>query len=74
MRPVTAVNMNYAPVVTVGLIAFVLGLWFLVKRGSFKGPRVDMKELVRRRELALIGRSLNVHGGNPDMMVEEKMA
>lgn len=64
MRPVTTTNMNYASVVAVGFVTFVLGLWLLVKRKTFTGPRVDMVELVRRREMALFGK---VSNGGPNI-------
>ena len=33
-----------------GLFAFVIGLWLLTKRKSFKGPKVDLQEMQRRRD------------------------
>ena len=57
--PVTKENMNYISVVSVGLIAFVLGLWLTSKRSSFKGPTVDLEQIRRRREDALHGSVLH---------------
>lgn len=37
--PVTAKTMNYASLITGGLTVFVAGFW-LVRRGSYVGPRV----------------------------------
>ena len=53
--PVTKENMNYISVVSVGLIAFVLGLWMTSKKSSFRGPTVDLEQIRRRREDALQG-------------------
>lgn len=58
--PVTLQNMSYVSVVTVGLITFVIVLWFLNKRKSFKGPRVDY-------DLLNIRRMANLHGGEPSI-------
>lgn len=55
LQPVTATNMNYVSVVTVGLVGFVLILWFTTKRTTFTGPRIDMEKLRMRREEALSG-------------------
>ncbi|KAL8710611.1 MAG: hypothetical protein Q9220_004835 [cf. Caloplaca sp. 1 TL-2023] len=42
--PVTVANMNYTPVILVGLFLVVLGLWYT--RGSkFVGPRIDWELL-----------------------------
>lgn len=70
VRPVTTTNMNYASVVAVGLATFVLGLWLLVKRKTFLGPRVDMEELVRRREMALFGREFGSNAIRAEGKVE----
>lgn len=53
VRPVTKTNMNYVSVVSVGLMSFVIGLWFFTKRGIFKGPKIDLEEITRRREEGL---------------------
>jgi choline transport protein len=53
--PVTLNNMTYVSVVTVGLVGFVLGLWFLSKKGKFLGPHVDMKLLEMRRSARIKG-------------------
>jgi choline transport protein len=47
--PVTPQNMSYVSVVSVGLITFVVVLWFLNKRNTFKGPKVDYNLLNMRR-------------------------
>ena len=57
--PVTKENMNYISVVSVGLVAFVFGLWLASKRSSFKGPIVDLEQIRRRREDALQGSILH---------------
>ncbi|KAJ6442490.1 amino acid transporter [Purpureocillium lavendulum] len=44
--PVTAQNMNYVSVVGVGLLSFVVLLWFTTKRNVFKGPRVDYERMI----------------------------
>ncbi len=51
--PVTPQNMSYVSVVTVGLISFVLILWFTTKRGVFTGPTIDYDLLNERRNAAL---------------------
>ncbi|KAI9729270.1 MAG: hypothetical protein M1834_006940 [Cirrosporium novae-zelandiae] len=53
--PVTAEGMNYVSVVFVGLVSFFIGLWFVSKRDTFKGPRVDYEKMRLRREEALRG-------------------
>ena len=53
LQPVTVTNMNYVSVVTVGLVCFVLILWFTTKRVTFIGPKIDMEKLRMRREEAL---------------------
>ena len=60
VRPVTKSNMNYISVVTVGLSAFIIVLWFSSKRRTFTGPRINMEEIRRRREQALHGLALDV--------------
>ncbi|KAK3641930.1 hypothetical protein LTR56_011031 [Elasticomyces elasticus] len=52
--PVTAQNMSYVSVVSMGLVLFVIALWFTTKRNVFKGPKVDY-ELMNERRLAAIG-------------------
>ena len=51
--PVTAQNMSYVSVVTVGLVTFVIVLWFTTKRGVFTGPKIDLDLLNERRNAAL---------------------
>lgn len=53
--PVTPQNMNYVSVVCTGLVGFVLGLWFISKKKSFTGPKIDMVALTERRMAALHG-------------------
>jgi choline transport protein len=53
--PVTPQNMSYVSVVSVGLVCFVLALWFTTKRGVFKGPHVDFELLNQRRHAAIEG-------------------
>lgn len=52
-QPVTLATMNWISVVTVVLISFVMLLWVLSKRRTFKGPHVDMEKMRLRREEAL---------------------
>jgi choline transport protein len=63
--PVTPQNMSYVSVVSTGLVAFVIVLWFATKRGSFKGPRIDYDLLNARRHAAIEGieevSAINVH-------------
>lgn len=69
--PVTTTNMNYVSVVTVGLIAFITGLWFVSKRRTFIGPQINLAEIRRRREQALHGVVLDVvdekSGSHPEV-------
>lgn len=51
--PVTIRNMNYVSVVVVGLVTFVLSLWFTSKRGIFTGPKINMAELEEKRLAAM---------------------
>lgn len=53
LLPATAKNMSYVSVVSAGLVAFVLILWFTTKRHEFKGPHVN-HELMEQRRLAAI--------------------
>jgi choline transport protein len=53
--PVTPQNMSYVSVVSVGLMCFVLVLWFTTKRGVFKGPHIDFELLNQRRHAAIEG-------------------
>ncbi|MCJ1279557.1 hypothetical protein MMC21_007381 [Puttea exsequens] len=43
-RPVSVANMNYTPVILVGLFAVILGFWGTVGR-RFEGPRIDWEGL-----------------------------
>jgi choline transport protein len=52
---VTPQNMSYVSVVSVGLVGFVIALWFTTKRGTFKGPRIDLALLDARRHAAIEG-------------------
>ena len=51
--PVTPQNMSYVSIVTVGLVSFVVILWFTTKRGVFTGPKIDYDLLNARRNMAL---------------------
>lgn len=53
--PVTPQNMSYVSVVSVGLVTFVILLWFTTKKGVFKGPRIDIELLEARRHAAIEG-------------------
>lgn len=61
VRPITPTNMNYASVVAVGLMTFIFGLWFFVKKETFKGPNVNINELMRIRDPALFERAPLLH-------------
>jgi choline transport protein len=56
--PATPQNMSYVSVVAAALVAFVIGLWFTTKRGTFTGPRVDMELLNERRDAAIRAESI----------------
>lgn len=44
IRPVTAVNMNYASIITVGVMSLA-GLWYLISAGKYyDGPRKTLPE------------------------------
>jgi choline transport protein len=62
LMPVTAENMSWVSVVSVGLVAFIILLWFTTKRGVFKGPKIDMDLLESRRHAAMDGREHDVDG------------
>ncbi|KAH8652286.1 amino acid transporter [Xylariales sp. PMI_506] len=51
--PVTPQNLSYVAVVTTGLHAFIIILWFTTKRNVFTGPHVDLEMLKQRRKVAL---------------------
>jgi choline transport protein len=53
--PVSPQNMSYVSVVSVGLVTFVIVLWFTTKRSTFKGPHVDLDLLNARRHAAIEG-------------------
>ncbi|KIW00466.1 uncharacterized protein PV09_07990 [Verruconis gallopava] len=53
--PVTPQNMSYVSVVSVGLVGFVIVLWFATKKGQFKGPHIDYDLLNARRHAAIEG-------------------
>ncbi|KAH8674762.1 amino acid/polyamine transporter I [Tricladium varicosporioides] len=53
--PVSKENMNYVSVVCIGLVCFVVGLWFVSKRGTFVGPRIDERLLNERRLAGIKG-------------------
>ncbi|KAK7223078.1 hypothetical protein V2G26_011081 [Clonostachys chloroleuca] len=47
--PVSGKNMNYVSIVCVGMMAFILLLWFTTKKKTFMGPTIDIKVLHARR-------------------------
>lgn len=51
--PVTPQNMSWVSVVSVGLISFVIALWFMTKRKTFRGPKINLELLHARRMDAL---------------------
>jgi choline transport protein len=53
--PVTPQNMSYVSVVSAGLVAFVILLWYTTKKGVFEGPRIDFELLSARRHAAIEG-------------------
>ncbi len=52
-KPVTPQSMSYVSVVCVGLLSFVIVLWFTTKRGQFKGPQINLGIMRDRRLMAL---------------------
>lgn len=64
--PVTPQNMSWVSVVSVGLVSFIILLWFTTKRGVFKGPKIDMDLLNSRRHAALDGAELYTEGQSAD--------
>ncbi|KAF2493506.1 amino acid transporter [Lophium mytilinum] len=60
--PVTPQNMSYVSVVSTGLVAFVIALWFTSKKGKFVGPHVNYALLEERRHAAIVGRLEVVDG------------
>jgi hypothetical protein len=52
--------MQYVSVVVTGLVMFVLGLWFVSKRKTFTGPRINMAQLQERRLAAIKGAAVIV--------------
>lgn len=56
--PVTPDNMSYVSVVSVGLVAFVISLWFLTKRSTFRGPKINLDLLHARRVDALADQNM----------------
>jgi choline transport protein len=65
--PVTPQNMSYVSIVSVGLVAFVIALWFATKRGTFQGPHIDLVLLNARRHAAIEGTTEVVSiDGHPD--------
>ncbi|EYB29088.1 hypothetical protein FG05_11111 [Fusarium graminearum] len=59
--PVTAENMSYVSVVFVGLVGFVIVLWFTTKKNTFTGPRIDL-DMLNARRVAAVG---PLEGTNP---------
>lgn len=52
-HPVTLQNMNWISVVTVALLSFILILWWVDKRKTCRGPKVDMELMRLGKEEAL---------------------
>jgi choline transport protein len=53
VMPPAPANMNYVSVVCVGLVLFVIILWFFSKKKTFKGPKIDMEKMLARRMAAM---------------------
>jgi len=53
LMPVNSNNMNYVSVVSIGLVGFVISLWFVSKQKTFKGSQMNFAEIKRRRKQAL---------------------
>lgn len=71
--PATPQNMSYVSVVSVGLVSFVLILWFSTKRGTFRGPHIDIDLLTARRHAAIEGEGDVVSiQGRPDERADMK--
>ena len=49
----TLEGMNWISVLSVFLVLVILVLWFTTKRNVFRGPKVDMEKMRRRRAEAL---------------------
>lgn len=64
--PATPQNMSYVSVVSVGLVAIVLVMWFATKKRTFKGPKIDYDLLAERRLEGL-------RGEGPVMIGEETL-
>ena len=52
--PVTPQNMSYVSVVSIGLVSFDMILWFITKRRTFMGPKIDL-DLLHARRVDAIG-------------------
>lgn len=56
--PISSENlegMNWISVLTVFLVVVILAMWFVRKRNTFRGPKVDVKKMQMRREEGLAG-------------------
>ena len=71
--PVTVENMNYVSVVSVGLTAFVLILWFASQAGNFTSPKINIQQLEERRIAALGIGILSVTEGLEKTMSQNQM-
>lgn len=71
--PVTPENMNYVSVVFIGLVLFVVVLWFATKRGEFKGPQVNLELMNERRLAALHTETINL-GANDLKATESQIS
>lgn len=50
--PVTVEAMNYTSMVLVGMVLIVLGLWIMVGRKKFRGPRISWEMLEEANRVA----------------------
>ncbi|VUC21493.1 unnamed protein product [Clonostachys rosea] len=65
--PITAMNMNYVPIVISVATASIFAFWFMCKKKTFIGPVIDMKAIdARRREAMDTESTLNSAGNESD--------
>ncbi|CAG9945108.1 unnamed protein product [Clonostachys rosea f. rosea IK726] len=70
--PITAMNMNYVPIVVSVATASIFVFWFMGKKNSFTGPVIDMKALdARRKEAMDTDSTLNNAGHESDGTIVE---
>lgn len=71
--PITAMNMNYVPIVVSVATASIFVFWFMGKKNSFTGPVIDMKALdARRKEAMDTDSTLNNAGHESDGTIVER--